>query len=117
MFLRTLLSDFHRDEGGHVAAVSLDSVASVGAVLLAVGAATGEDVITIIGGIVLAAGLAAAPVFRHISIDYSIFERLNALEKGRLTRRALVAGARSMAHEVCHANRCRGHDTDDHHCQ
>ena len=81
MFLRNLLSDFHRDEGGHVAAGSLDWVASVGAILLAAGAAAGEDVITIIGGVVLAAGLAAAPVFRHMSIDYEIFDRLNALDK------------------------------------
>ncbi len=81
MFLPTSLSEFHRDEGGHVAAGSLDWVASVGAVLLAAGAASGEDVITIIGGVVLAVGMSAAPVFRHISIDYGIFERLNALEK------------------------------------
>ena len=75
------LFNFHHDEGGHVAAWSLEWVAGVGAVLLTAGAAAGEDVITIIGGVVLAVGLAAAPAFRHTSIDYGIFERLNDLEK------------------------------------
>ncbi len=81
MFVLNLLSAIHRDEGGHAAAGSLDWVATVGAILLAAGAAAGEDVITIIGGVVLALGLASAPVFRHMSIDYGIFDRLNALEK------------------------------------
>ncbi len=55
-------------------------VAVVGAVLLAAGAAAGEDVITIVGGVGLGLGILVSGLLNHIRVDYDIFERLNRLE-------------------------------------
>jgi hypothetical protein len=48
--------------------------------LLAAGAASGEDVITIIGGVALGLGILLGEVLGHMQVDYDIFSRLNRLE-------------------------------------
>jgi hypothetical protein len=70
------------DEGGHAQTLPGTLVAAVGAVLLGIGAA-GDDLgwLAIVGGIVLAAGIAAAGALHHVVVDYDIFGRLEKLEK------------------------------------
>jgi len=74
------LARLHRDERGHAALGVADLAAAAGAVLLAAGAAANEDVITIIGGIVLALGVFGSGIMRHTQIDYDLWRRLARLE-------------------------------------
>jgi len=48
--------------------------------LLAAGAASGEDVIIIVGGIALGLGILLNVVLGHQQVDYDIFSRLDRLE-------------------------------------
>jgi membrane protein YdbS with pleckstrin-like domain len=79
--LRRVLQTANADERGHAAPLALTLVGAAGAILLAVGVAADSDVAAIIGGIVLAVGLLATTVVTHMAIDYSLFRRLDNLEK------------------------------------
>jgi hypothetical protein len=70
------------DETGHAQTLPGTLVAAVGAVLLGIGAA-GDDLgwLAIVGGIVLAAGIAAVGALHHVFVDYDIYGRLEELEK------------------------------------
>lgn len=67
-------------EEGH--AITLPGVLAgmVGAILLAVGAAINQDVLTIIGGVVLAVGLLAWSLLQHTGIEYGIYDRIDKME-------------------------------------
>jgi len=67
-------------EAGHAVTLPATFAGMAGAVLLAVGAVNNQDVLTIIGGAVLACGLLAASVLQHMAIEYDIYDRLNKLE-------------------------------------
>jgi hypothetical protein len=69
-----------QDESGHALAGLASLVGAAGAIVLAIGAMNDNDATTIIGGIVLAAGVLGAGLLEHITIDYGIFERLTKLE-------------------------------------
>ena len=74
------LTALHREEG-HSITLPGTLAGMVGAVLLAVGAVNNQDVLTIIGGVVLAGGLLASHVLQHIVVDYEIYGRLDEIEK------------------------------------
>ncbi len=78
--MRRMAVELLQDEGGHAVPALADLVAAIGAVILVVGAATGEDVVTILGGIMLAVGILSSGLLRHLQIDYDIYERLERLE-------------------------------------
>ena len=69
------------DERGHAAPLAPALAGAVGAIVLAIGVASDSDVAAIIGGIALAVGLLATTLVYHMSIDYSIYKRLDDLEK------------------------------------
>ena len=79
MVLRAL-AKLKRDESGHSELLINDLAKVAGVILLAAGAAASEDVITIVGGVVLAVGIVGTTIRHHMTIDYPIFDRLNALE-------------------------------------
>jgi hypothetical protein len=79
--LRRVLQTANADERGHAAPLVITLVSAAGAIALAVGVAADSDVAAIIGGIALAVGLLATTVVSHMDIDYSIFRRLDNLEK------------------------------------
>ena len=68
------------NETGHAAALPGAMIGMVGAILLAIGAVNDQDVLTIIGAIVLAVGLLATSLLQHIGIDYEVYSRLEKLE-------------------------------------
>ncbi len=78
MFQR-IIALLNREEGHGVTLPPLFA-GMAGAVLLAVGAVNNQDVLTIIGGVVLAAGLLGAALLQHMAIEYDIYDRLNKLE-------------------------------------
>jgi hypothetical protein len=72
---------FHEDESGHIVPGAANLIPATGAVVLAIGAASNSDVVTIIGGVALALGLVIASFLRHREIDYDIYARLEVIEK------------------------------------
>ena len=74
--LATLLNS----EAGHGVTLPATLAGMAGAVLLAVGAVNNQDVLTIIGGVVLAVGLLASSMAQHMLIEYPIYERLDKME-------------------------------------
>lgn len=74
--LATLLNS----EEGHGVTLPATLIGMAGAILLAVGAVNNQDVLTIIGGIVLAVGLLASSMAQHMLIEYPIYERLDKME-------------------------------------
>ena len=68
-------------EDGHAITLPGTFLSGVGAIVLAIGAANDNDVLTIIGGIVLAVGLLVFSLLAHIGIEYGIFSRLEDLEE------------------------------------
>lgn len=78
---RLFLTELHEDEAGHLLLGLPNIVASAGAGLLAGGAAGGEDVVTIIGGVALAVGLLWSGVAQHNLVDYDVWRRLDRLER------------------------------------
>ena len=79
--LKRVLQTTNADERGHATPLVVTLVGAAGALALAVGVAADSDVAAIIGGIALAVGLLATTVVSHMNIDYSIFSRLDNLEK------------------------------------
>ena len=74
--LATLLNS----EAGHGVTLPATLAVMAWAVLLAVGAVNNQDVLTIIGGVVLAVGLLASSMAQHMLIEYPIYERLDKME-------------------------------------
>ncbi len=74
--LATLLNS----EEGHGVTLGGTLAGMAGAILLAVGAVNDQDVLTIVGGAVLAVGLLAGALLQHMAIEYDIYDRLNKLE-------------------------------------
>ena len=70
-------------EEGHALAGVASVVGAAGAIVLAIGAMTDNDATTIIGGIVLAAGIFAVNLLEHMTVDWNIFARLEKLEGGK----------------------------------
>ncbi len=79
--LRRVPQTMNSDERGHAAPLVLTFVSAAGAIALAIGVAADSDIAAIIGGIALAVGPLATTVVSHMNIDYSIFSRLDNLEK------------------------------------
>ena len=78
MFQR--LAALLNSEAGHGVTLPATLAGMAGAVLLAVGAVNNQDVLTIIGGVVLAVGLLASSMAQHMLIEYPIYERLDKME-------------------------------------
>ena len=74
--LATLLNS----EEGHGITLPGTLAGMVGAVLLAIGAVNKQDLLTIIGGIVLAVGLLASSLLQHMGIEYGIYDRIDKIE-------------------------------------
>ena len=79
--VRAAARALHREEAGHTAPVVVDLAAAVGGILLGAGAAAGEDILTIVGAVMLALGLFGGSLARHTQVDYAIYDRLNRLEE------------------------------------
>ena len=75
------ITKFLNREEGHGVTLPAVLVGGAGAVLLGIGAAADTGWLAIIGGVVPAVGLLAASMVNHMMIDYSIYERLDELEK------------------------------------
>jgi|RhiMetdeSRZDD1v2_1073273.scaffolds.fasta_scaffold2188583_2 hypothetical protein len=71
----------NNDERGHIEVGLPALVAGIAAIVLAIGAASDSDVVTIVSGVVLGLAILAASVLRHRQIDYSVYDRLDRLEK------------------------------------
>lgn len=67
-------------EEGHTVTLPGTLAGMAGAVLLAIGAVNNQDVLTIIGGVVLAAGLLATSLLQHLGVEYEIYGRIDKLE-------------------------------------
>jgi len=79
--LTETVQTLHNNESGH-AEVGLPAlIAGIAAIALAIGAAADSDIVTIISGVVLGVALLAAGFARHRFIDYTVWERLDKLEK------------------------------------
>ena len=72
-----------QDESGHALAGLAALVGAAGAIVLAIGAMNDNDATTIIGGIILAAGVLGVGLLEHMTVDYKIFDRLNKLESDK----------------------------------
>jgi len=68
-------------EDGHAAPALLSLIGAAGAIGLGIGVATDSDVLAIIGGVGVAAGLLVGNVLSHMTIDYDVYRRLEDLEK------------------------------------
>ena len=75
------LRQLERSEEGHAAPFFLSILAAAGAIALGIGAAEDSSIVAIIGGVVLAVGVVAAPLVNHMVVDYDTFRRLDDLEK------------------------------------
>jgi hypothetical protein len=75
-----MIAHLNREEG-HAGPGLAMLVAAAGAVILGIGAA-GDDLgwLAVVGGIVLAVGIAAESLLNHMQVDYDIFGRLEKLE-------------------------------------
>ena len=79
MFQR--LAALLNSEEGHAITLPGTLAGMVGAILLAVGAVNNQDVLTIIGAVVLAVGLLASSRLQHMGVEYEIYGRLDKIEK------------------------------------
>jgi hypothetical protein len=78
------IDEVNREEG-HGMPLLAALVAAIGGILLMIGAVGDTDALTISRGVVLAVGLLAVPIAAHLTIDYDIYARLEALEGKRET--------------------------------
>lgn len=76
---RSYIASIHAREEGHIAPAVGGLLGGVGAVVLAIGAAGDRGPMTIIGGIVLAAGILGATVGHHSTIDKDLYGRIDKL--------------------------------------
>ncbi len=81
MFKRLVtLAALLNSEEGHGITLPATLAGMAGAILLVVGVVNNQDVLTIIGGVVLAVGLLASSMAQHMLIEYDIYDRLDKLE-------------------------------------
>ena len=81
MFQRLVtLATLLNSEEGHAITFPGVLAGMVGAILLAVGAVNDQDILTIIGGVVLAVGLLAWSLLQHTGIEYEIYGRIDKIE-------------------------------------
>jgi hypothetical protein len=76
-----IVRQVNQDERGHIEVGVPALIAGIAAITLSIGAAADSDVVTIISGLVLGVTILAASVLRHRQIDYSVWERLDRMEK------------------------------------
>lgn len=69
-----------RTEDGHAEPGIAALIPAAGAILLGVGAANDTGWLAIVGSIVLALGLVGTLLVNHVTVEYGIFGRLDALE-------------------------------------
>jgi hypothetical protein len=74
------IGQLHGDAAGHAEPGIATLVPATGAVLLGAGAASGEDVLTIVGAVLLAVGLFIASLVQHVKVEYPVFDRLDTME-------------------------------------
>ena len=79
--LKSLLTNIHNSEEGHISAAVGGIVGALGVVLLGIGAANDTGWLAVAGGIVAAVGLLAGHVYGHMEIDYATWRRLEEIEK------------------------------------
>jgi hypothetical protein len=79
--LTRLFQRIRDEEQGHALVGVASLVAAIGAIVLAIGAAAGDDTTTIVGGVVLGVAIFLSGVARHRGIDYEMYTRLDQLEK------------------------------------
>lgn len=68
-------------EDGHGAPLPAALLAAAGAIVLGIGSAGGTGWLAIVGGVVLAIGILATLVVNHVTVEYDMYARLEALEK------------------------------------
>lgn len=68
-------------ESGHGTPALGALVAGAGTILLAVGAVNDTGWLAIAGGVISLLGFLAMQVLNHITVDYDMYRRLEALEK------------------------------------
>lgn len=73
-WLRNAIED---GEEGHAAAALPALVAGVGIIVLGLAAADGSDTWMVVGGIVAGVGLIAGAFWRHMTIDWDLYKRLD----------------------------------------
>ena len=73
--MKSLLLKLHEGEDGHNVPGLASLVAAAGPIILAIGAARGNDALTITGGIVAGAGILAYTVAEHMVVDWELFRR------------------------------------------
>ncbi len=77
LLIRSIVTE---EEDGHALPAVGALAGSIGAIVLAIGAANDSGVTAVVGGILLAAGLMAASLLDHMFVEYDIFGRLEKLE-------------------------------------
>lgn len=78
--LDELRTELNREDG-HATPLVGGSVAAAGTVLLGIGAANDTGWLAVVGGIVAAVGILATIVIQHMTIDYGMYGRIEALEQ------------------------------------
>ena len=68
--LRSGLRRVHREESGHTAPLVSFLLGAAGAIVLTIGAVADQDVVTIIGGVLVALGFLAIGIWAHIQVQY-----------------------------------------------
>ena len=79
MSLEELAVELNREDG-HAAPALGALVAGAGMVLLGIGAANDTGWLAVAGGIIAAIAIVAAVVIDHVTVDYDVYRRLEALE-------------------------------------
>ena len=73
---------YQEGEEGHGATLGAPVIGAVGAIMLGIGAASGDmGWLAIAGGIVLAVGLIALMVINHNTVEKGMYGRLDEIEK------------------------------------
>jgi hypothetical protein len=82
MARRTLMEGLNREDGHGIPLLG-GLLAAAGTVALGIGAANDTGWLAVVGGIVAAVGILATIVIQHVTIDYGMYGRLEALEKDK----------------------------------
>ena len=81
--MRSWLRRLHEDEAGHTAPLGTTVGGIVAAIALTWGVVGDIDALIIGGGVALGLMAIAAGTLNHTQVDYSVMERLDALERDR----------------------------------
>lgn len=77
--IRSALASIYESEEGHVAPHIGTLSAGAGAIILSIGAANDNGMMTIAGGVVLALGIIGYGVIHHGTIDKDFYGRIDKL--------------------------------------